>query len=39
MRELLPLLQGPARYAGMEDGICVKESPTLRIALAFPDKY
>lgn len=39
MREILPLLQGPARYAGMEDGACRKDSPRLRMALAFPDKY
>lgn len=39
MRELLPLLQGPARYAGIEDGTRVRENPALRIALAFPDKY
>lgn len=41
MRKLLPLLQKPSHYAGIEDGICVKDSDqvTLRIALAFPDTY
>lgn len=41
MRELLPLLQKPSHYAGIEDGVCVKDAASvkLRIALAFPDTY
>lgn len=41
MRELLPLLPRPSRYAGIEDNVCRKD-PTrvrLRVALAFPDTY
>lgn len=41
MRELLPLLPRPSRYAGIEDGACRKDAASvrLRVALAFPDTY
>ncbi len=41
MRELLPLLPKPSRYAGIEDGACRKDPARtrLRLALAFPDTY
>ena len=41
MRELLPLLQKPSRYAGEEWGVVRKDLGTvrLRLALAFPDLY
>ncbi len=41
MRELLPLLQKPSRYAGEEWGAVRKDpaSVRLRLALAFPDLY
>lgn len=41
MREILHLLPKPSHYAGMEDGICLKNPAAvrLRIALAFPDAY
>ena len=41
MRELLPLLPKPSRYAGIEEGACRKnaDAVNLRIALAFPDTY
>ncbi|MDE5878559.1 MAG: B12-binding domain-containing radical SAM protein, partial [Desulfovibrio sp.] len=41
MRELLPLLPRPSRYAGIEDGAVRKrpDAVRLRVALAFPDLY
>ena len=41
MRDLLPLLPRPSRYAGIEDGAVRKnaDSVRLRVALAFPDLY
>lgn len=41
MRDLLPLLPRPSRYAGIEDGAIRKEPDAvrLRVALAFPDLY
>ncbi len=41
MRHLLPLLPKPSRYLGIEPGSVHKDPATvsLRIALAFPDKY
>lgn len=41
MRDLLPLLPRPSRYAGIEDGAVRKEPDAvrLRVALAFPDLY
>lgn len=41
MRHLLPLLPKPSRYLGIEAGTVHKapENVSLRIALAFPDKY
>jgi radical SAM family uncharacterized protein len=41
MRELLPLLPRPSRYAGIEDNVCRKDPARvrLRVALAFPDTY
>ena len=41
MRDLLPLLPRPSRFAGIEDGACRKDSARvrLRMALAFPDTY
>ncbi len=41
MRELLPLLPRPSRYAGIEQGACHKDPAhtSLRVALAFPDTY
>lgn len=41
MRELLPILPRPSRYAGIEEG-AVRKQPDevrLRVALAFPDLY
>lgn len=41
MRELLPILPRPSRYAGIEEG-AVRKRPDdvrLRVALAFPDLY
>ena len=41
MRDLLPLLPRPSRFAGIEDGACRKDPARvrLRMALAFPDTY
>ncbi|MDE7371490.1 MAG: TIGR03960 family B12-binding radical SAM protein, partial [Desulfovibrio sp.] len=41
MRDLLPLLPRPSRYAGIEDGAVRKQPDAvrLRVALAFPDLY
>lgn len=41
MHHLLPLLPRPSRYAGIEDGMIIKnpDQVSLRIALAFPDAY
>ena len=41
MRDLLPLLPRPSRYAGIEDGTVRKDPDAvcLRVALAFPDLY
>ena len=41
MRDLLPLLPRPSRYAGIEDGAVRKQADAvrLRVALAFPDLY
>lgn len=41
MRHLLPLLPRPSRYLGIEPGSVHKHPATvsLRVALAFPDKY
>lgn len=41
MRALLPVLPGPSRYAGIEEGTCHKDPATvrLRVGLAFPDTY
>lgn len=41
MRNLLPFLPRPAHYAGIEEGVILKNpaSASLRIALCFPDAY
>ena len=41
MRELLPCLPRPSRFAGIEDGACHKDASqcSLRIGLVFPDTY
>ncbi|HMM39368.1 MAG TPA: TIGR03960 family B12-binding radical SAM protein [Desulfovibrio sp.] len=41
MRELLPLLPKPSRYAGREWGVTTKDPAKIRarVALAFPDLY
>ena len=41
MRELLPLLPRPSRFAGLEDGACHKDpaQTRLRVGLIFPDTY
>lgn len=41
MRELLPLLPRPSRYAGLEDGACRKDAAGchLRVGMVFPDTY
>lgn len=41
MRQLLPYFQKPGYYAGIEDGISLKNPAeiSLKIALAFPDTY
>jgi radical SAM family uncharacterized protein/radical SAM-linked protein len=40
MRELLPLLPGPARWLGIEEGAAHKELPVkTHVGLAFPDLY
>ncbi|MDR2604778.1 MAG: radical SAM protein, partial [Desulfovibrio sp.] len=40
MRELLPLLPGPARWLGIEEGAAHKQLPVkTHVGLAFPDLY
>jgi hypothetical protein len=41
MKHLLPILPRPSRYLGAERGVTLKNPDTisLRVALAFPDKY
>ena len=41
MREILPFIRHPSHFAGIEDGICLKEADavSLHLALAFPDLY
>ena len=41
MRELLPLLPKPSRFAGIEEGAIIKDRAhvDLHVALAFPDTY
>ena len=41
VREILPFIRRPSHFAGIEDGICLKDPKTLslHLALAFPDLY
>lgn len=39
MREFLARFPKPSHYAGVEDGIIIKNDAHLRVALAFPDTY